>query len=534
MQASATGTWFQTPEAYEFFESMPELFRPFVVGVASNLPSLQGRGGDRLLLRGVCVGYVTVERNPIKQYFTRRAIIIGGPALADDATDEEVVALLCALKNLPSFQGEELCSIEGPVDVHRMKNGVGSPIYIECRNFNDYSRWKGAFEKAGFEYKKHLNFHVDCTDKEKMWERLSENRKRQIKKGKPNPSPSLKGRDVSEADIREWYAILEELYRTKVKTPLWPVKFFIEAYRQGIGQFMLVRHEGKIIGGSMVVRWKPTPNPSLEGGELSAHNPSHMSGLVRGSNSLPSQEGKAIGRSFASVWGAHTADTTQYSILKENAQANRKNPTEAETILWNLLKGNNLGLHFRRQHIILDYIVDFICLEKGLVIELDGGYHNDPDQAKYDKQRTDHLKQLGYTELRFANEELLTNPDAVIARIKCVASQLPSFQGRAGDRLGAVYEWFECGLNAQYKEQYPSVMATFMGMCYAAEEGIGRYDMMGAGVPDVPYGVRDFKAEFGGQLVEHGRFVCVRKHILYKIGTLAVKMMKGVSSVSMR
>ena len=49
-------------------------------------------------LRAVCVGYLTVERNPIKQYFTRRAIIIGGPALADDATDEEVVALLEAVK----------------------------------------------------------------------------------------------------------------------------------------------------------------------------------------------------------------------------------------------------------------------------------------------------------------------------------------------------------------------------------------------------------------------------------------------------
>ena len=123
-----------------------------------------------------------------------------------------------------------------------------------------------------------------------------------------------------------------------------------------------------------------------------------------------------------------------YNLLKENASANRKNPTEAESVLWDMLKTNNLGLHFRRQHVILDYIVDFICLEKGLVIELDGGYHNNPEQAEYDKQRTSHLKKLGYTELRFTNEELLTNPDAVIARIKSVASSLPSLQGRAGVR----------------------------------------------------------------------------------------------------
>ena len=189
----------------------------------------------------------------------------------------------------------------------------------------------------------------------------------------------------------------------------------------------------------------PTPNPSLKGGELSAHNPSQMSRSGRVSNSLPFREGVGVGYhsrpfmegrgdSFASVWGAHTADSTQYNLLKENAQENRKNPTEAEAVLWDMLKGNNIGLHFRRQHIILDYIVDFICLEKGLVIELDGGYHNNPEQAEYDKQRTSHLKKLGYTELRFTNEELLTNPDAVIARIKSVASSLPSLQGRAGVR----------------------------------------------------------------------------------------------------
>ncbi len=141
------------------------------------------------------------------------------------------------------------------------------------------------------------------------------------------------------------------------------------------------------------------------------------------------------GDNFASVWGAHTADSTQYNLLKQNAIANRKAPTEAEEVMWSLLKGNNLGLHFRRQHIILDYIVDFICLDNGLVIELDGGYHNDLQQKEYDNQRTAHLQRLGYTELRFTNEELLCNPDVVIARIKAVASQLPSLQGGVGGRL---------------------------------------------------------------------------------------------------
>ncbi|MEE1069751.1 MAG: glycosyltransferase [Paludibacteraceae bacterium] len=151
---------------------------------------------------------------------------------------------------------------------------------------------------------------------------------------------------------------------------------------------------------------------------------------------LPKRRGdKPMHDTFASVWGAHTADSTQYDLLKANAEKNRKNPTDAESILWDMLKGNNIGLHFRRQHIVLNYIVDFICIEKGLVIELDGGYHNDPEQKEQDERRTAHLQQLGYTELRFANEELLTNPDAVIARIKEVAISLPSLQGRGGERL---------------------------------------------------------------------------------------------------
>ena len=153
---------------------------------------------------------------------------------------------------------------------------------------------------------------------------------------------------------------------------------------------------------------QPTPNPFLKEGEHT---------------------------SFAKTWGAYTADSTQYGLLKENAKANRKNPTEAESVMWDMLKGNNLGYHFRRQHIILDYIVDFICLEKGLVIELDGGYHNDPVQMEYDEHRTAHLQRLGYTELRFKNEELLCNPDSVIRKITETLEQLPSPQGKGGDRL---------------------------------------------------------------------------------------------------
>ena len=305
VRTSETGTWFQSPEAYDFFASLPELMEPFVYGVE--------RAGK---LCAVCVGYVTKEPNPIKQFFTRRAIIIGGVVVAANCAKEDIVILL-------NYVRKEL---------------KPKSIYIETRNFNDFSPWKEAFEAAGFVYKPHLNFHVDPATNN-----LSDNRKRQLKK-----SDAVVSEGVSELEIREWYEVLSELYRTKVKTPLWPIDFFLEAYRQGIAKFLLVKHEGRIIGGSMVV-----------------------------------------------------AD-----------------------------------------------------------------------------ERT-------------------------------------------------VYEWFECGLNAECKDQYPSVMATWGGIQLAHQSGCTRYDMMGAGEPGVPYGVRDFKAEFGGQMVEHGRFLYVCKPMLYRLGVCVVKILKN-------
>ena len=89
VRESRTGTWFQTPEAYTLFASMPDLFMPFVLGIENS---------ESRELRGVCVGYVTRERSWLKQFFTRRAIINGGVCLADDCSDAEVIALLEAVK----------------------------------------------------------------------------------------------------------------------------------------------------------------------------------------------------------------------------------------------------------------------------------------------------------------------------------------------------------------------------------------------------------------------------------------------------
>lgn len=134
----------------------------------------------------------------------------------------------------------------------------------------------------------------------------------------------------------------------------------------------------------------------------------------------PSPKGKGV-----NDLGVHTADPRLYGVLKEFAEENRKNPTEAESVLWNTLKAKGVGLKFRRQHIIEDFIVDFFCNEKKLTIELDGGYHRVPKQMKKDEERTARLQELGYTELRFTNEQVLCEIDNVIKEIIQVAQSLP-------------------------------------------------------------------------------------------------------------
>ena len=138
--------------------------------------------------------------------------------------------------------------------------------------------------------------------------------------------------------------------------------------------------------------------------------------------------------------GVHTADPMLYGRLKELAEKMRKNPTEAEKVLWEALRANGLGVKFRQQHIIEDFIVDFYCNEYKVTVEVDGGYHNDVEQMKSDEERTARLNELGYTELRFTNEEVLHDLDRVLKTIKtfCSGTPSPSGEGR-GEAPYAVY-----------------------------------------------------------------------------------------------
>ena len=377
VERSPYATWFQTPEAYRFYASNPEEMIPFAFGIEDDEVKgerLEAKGTEngetdipasRLIasspyrLKAVCVGYLTRERNVLKQFFTRRAIIIGGPLLAEDASDAEVAALLKAVKEC-KVESLKCKGTEDEVKGERLEakgeeNGEAdtpastpytlhpTPIYIETRNFHDYSRWKSVYEASGFAYQPHLNIQVACTAEHAM----SEQRQRQVRKALKNGVVITEAQ--SEQEVRDWYQILRQLYRQKVRTPLWSEAFFLQFYRNGVGKYLLVKYEGKVIGGMM-------------------------------------------------------------------------------------------------------------C---------------------------------------------------------------PIFAGKA------IYEWYVCGLDEAYREQYPSVMATYAAIEYAKQNELPVFDFMGAGIPDRPYGVRDFKMEFGGEAVEYGRYLCIRKPLLYKIGKWGVEMLKN-------
>ena len=115
--------------------------------------------------------------------------------------------------------------------------------------------------------------------------------------------------------------------------------------------------------------------------------------------------------------GYKNASPDRYGLLKTFARENRKNATLAESVLWEQLRDNNLGVKFLRQHVIGDYIVDFVSRSDGLVIEVDGGYHAEKQQHEDDQYRESVLEQMGYHVLRFTNEEVLYEIEDVIERI---------------------------------------------------------------------------------------------------------------------
>jgi very-short-patch-repair endonuclease len=125
-------------------------------------------------------------------------------------------------------------------------------------------------------------------------------------------------------------------------------------------------------------------------------------------------------------------DTGEGPILKNYGNVNiarklRHNQTDAELLLWYRLRGLQLeGVKFRRQHPIGDYIVDFVSLNKKLIIEVDGGQHNEPPNMNKDEKRSEWLTSQGYKILRFWNNDVWQNMDGVFLEIlRCCQADDP-------------------------------------------------------------------------------------------------------------
>ena len=113
-------------------------------------------------------------------------------------------------------------------------------------------------------------------------------------------------------------------------------------------------------------------------------------------------------------------------LIFQKAEELRNRMTPAEEVLWKLIHINEWKLKFRRQHPIWNYVADFYCHKLKLVIELDGGIHEQEEIKKYDEARENHLKELGLTVLRFKNEQVLKNSDEVLKEIAQTIAALSS------------------------------------------------------------------------------------------------------------
>lgn len=304
---------FQTPEFFDFFNQNANMQADvFAVGVVNTYSA-------------ICVVTLQKEKG-IKGYFSRRAIVYGGPLISRSVSEYEINFLL---KSINSFYKSKA-------------------IYLETRNFFNYSHHIKQFQVTGFNYVPWLNFHLNTTSIEDVKSRISKSRLRQIKKAQKQGVAWKVAESIDE--VTAFYNILNELYVTKIKKPLFSIDFFINFFKSKVGKYLLVIYNNKVIGGIMC-------------------------------------------------------------------------PI-------------------------------------------------------------------------FANKR--------------------------------IYEYYVCGMDSEFKDQYPSIMATWAAIEYANQNNIPLFDFMGAGKPDEEYGVRDFKARFGGEQVEHGRFIKVLNPFLYAIGKLGLKILSKV------
>lgn len=306
--------FFQSPEFFEFIEPVKG-YKPIILVAADETGAVAGS----------LLAAFQADGGKLKSWFSRRLIVWGGPMVADGPREKQektAKELLSALK----------------------QTARGKAIYIEFRNYFDTSLLQSVFEATGFTYKPHLNYLVHLDDEDAVQKRMSSNRRRQIK------TSLAAGAEISEPateeEVRELYAILEELYKEKVGKPLPSFELFRSYWTSPNGKIFLVKYQGKVMGGS----------------------------------AGPVYKNKVI------------------------------------------------------------------------------------------------------------------------------------------------YQWYICGDNHSVKGLHSSVLATWAQIEYGLKNGYRLFDFMGAGRPEEAYGVREFKARFGGEEVSYGRYEKILNPMLYKVGVLGLKL----------
>lgn len=213
---SNVASFFQSPDAYQLFAPF-DWAESVIVAVEENN-----------ILTGVVVTTLFHEGNGIIRKLTSRAIINGGPLLDKNISDEALGTLLYYTISI-------------------LKNRC---IYIETRNFNDYSRWREIFEKYGFSYQPHYNFHIDTTHPDIIEKRFSRSRRYEIRQ-------SLKDGayiDQEKNCIPDFYSILHNLYKTKIRVPLFPLQFFQHLSQQAYCKIFIIHDAtGRTIGGQVSI-----------------------------------------------------------------------------------------------------------------------------------------------------------------------------------------------------------------------------------------------------------------------------------------
>ena len=173
-----------------------------------------------------------------------------------------------------------------------------------------------------------------------------------------------------------------------------------------------------------------------------------------------------------------TAEPIVYGLLKKYVKDHRENPTSAENVLWHLLRDRQLeGYKFRRQHIIGSYIADFVCLNKKLIIEVDGLIHQIPENKKNDAERTIDLNRLGFDVIRFTNDEVTGNTDRVLSAIvfklnkttpKDTDSKNPPSEGREAPPCGITE------LSEGWERSSRGAVISTDHECFTAEEALDK------------------------------------------------------------